>query len=96
MDTQGISGLNKESGEDHPPAVLCPKLESLQIEDVDLTKQPRLLPVLKKFVTLYAAVGSPLKSFTFMDSRRKWEMIGRHRRFIMEEVIPAQKFELHI
>ena len=96
MDTQRIPGLNKGSGEDHLPAVLCPKLESLQIEDVDLTKQPRLLPVLKKIVTLHAVFGSPLRSFTFMDSGRKWEMIGGDRRFTMEEVIPALKFQLHI
>jgi len=94
--TQGTSGLNKERGEDHLPAVLCPKLESLQIEDVDPTKHVGLIDVLRDVVTMLAVVGAPLKSFTFMDLKRKWELIGTDGRFSMEEVIPTQVFELDV
>ena len=96
METQGISALDKKSGEHHRSPVLCPKLESLQIEDVDLTKQVELIPVLRKIVTLRAVVGSPLKSFTFMGSERKWELIGTDGRLTMEEVFPATEFRLDI
>jgi hypothetical protein len=96
MDTNGTAGLIEESGKGDVPAVLCPNLESLQIEGVDLMKQPKLIPALKKIVSLRAVVGSPLKSFTFMDSGRKWEMIGRDGRLTMEEVVPAEEFRLDI
>jgi len=84
------------------PEVLCPRLESLQIEGISPTVQPELKPVLKNIVTLRAIIGSPLKSFTFGDwdwysrATHKWELIGRDGSFMMEEVIPAQKFKLDI
>jgi len=80
------------------PEVLCPRLESLQIEGISLTFQPDLMPVLKNIVTLRAINGSPLKSFTFYGgySKKKWELIGRDGSFTMEEVVPAQRFKLDI
>jgi len=83
------------------PEVLCPRLESLQIDYFSPTDQ-ELMPVLKNIVTLRAILGSPLKSFTFYntdwdsDSPQKWELIGRDGNFIMEEVIPAESFKLDI
>ena len=96
MGTQRTSGRKKESGEGQIPAVLFPKLEILQIERVDIHKRSELMPVVKEIVTLHAAVGSPLKSFTFMGSGIKWELIGMDGRFEMKEVVPAEKFRLDV
>jgi hypothetical protein len=76
---------------------LCPRLESLQIDGMRLAEQLELMPVLKDIITLRANAGSPLKSFTFYNyfPQRKWELIGRHGSFIMEEV-PALRFQLDI
>jgi len=95
MNAQGTS---EPIWEGHIPEALCPRLESLQIEGIRPTDQPELMPVLKSIVTLRAITGSPLKSFTFYDGypNKKWELIGRDGSFMMEEVIPAQCFELDI
>jgi len=99
MNAQGTS---EPIWEGQIPEVLCPRLESLQIEGISPTVQPELMPVLKNIVTLRAIIGSPLKSFTFyrwnwdFNSAQKWELIGRDGSFIMEEVIPAESFKLDI
>jgi len=97
MDAQGTSGLISEG---QTPKALCPKLESLQIEGISPTVQPELMPALKNIIILRATIGSPLRSFTFYDyssyPSRKWELIGRDGRFVMEEVIPAEGFQLDI
>jgi len=101
MNAQGTSEPIWE-GQIHE--VLCPRLESLQIEGIRPTVQPELMPVLKNIVTLRAFIGSPLKSFTFYhrdrdwdsNSGQKWELIGRDGSFMMEEVIPAERFKLDI
>jgi len=96
MNAQGTSELTWEG---QIPKVLCPRLESLQIEGISPTVQPELMPVLKNIVTLRAILGSPLKSFTFYDDypgKKKWELIGRDGGFTMEEVVPAQRFKLDI
>jgi len=99
MNAQGTS---EPIWEGQIPEVLCPRLESLQIEGIRPTDRPKLMPVLKNIVTLRASIGSPLKSFTFyhrdwdFDSTQKWELIGRDGSFTMEEVVPAQRFELDI
>jgi hypothetical protein len=97
MDAQGASGLNWSSWEDQISGVLCPRLESVQIENIWLTDQPKLMPVLKDIVTLRGIIGFPLKSFTFYHGHpKKWELIGKDGSFIMEEVVPALKFRLDI
>ena len=99
MKVQGTSGVNQSSQENPISGVLCPRLGSLRIEGIRLTAQPKLMPVLKDIVTLRAIVGSPLKSFTlyFLGCPgKKWELIGRDRRFKLEEVVPAQEFQLDI
>jgi len=84
------------------PEVLCPRLESLQIEGIRPTDQPGMMPILKSIVTLRAIIGSPLKSFTYGHwnqypcSFQKWELVGRDGSFMMEEVVPAQRFKLDI
>ena len=94
MNAQGNS---KPIWEGQIPEVLCPRLESLQIEGVRAVR-PELMPVLKNIITLRAIIGSPLKSFTFGHWNpyprpfQKWELIGRDGSFMMEEVIPAQSF----
>jgi hypothetical protein len=95
MSVQETSGP-KQSG--WGGQIFCPRLESLQIDGISLIKQPELMPVLKDIITLRADAGSPLKSFTFYDYRRvqKWELIGRDGSFIMEEVVPALRFQLDI
>jgi hypothetical protein len=98
MDVRGTSRLSQLSWERQTPRVLCPRLQSLKIEGIDLTKQPDLIPVLKDIVTLRAISGSPLKSFTFyfddIYAETKWELIDRSRRFFIKKVVPAQRFQL--
>jgi len=98
MNAQGTS---EPIWEGQIPEVLCPRLESLQIEGIHPTFQPGLMPVLKNIVTLRAITGSPLKSFTFGDwnlyhAFHKRELIGRDGSFMMEEAVPAQSFKLEI
>jgi hypothetical protein len=95
-DAQGITRLNQSRGKGQIVGVLCPRLESLQIEDISFTEQPELLPVLKDAVTLRAVVGCPLNSFTIYYGGRKWELAGRDGSFIIEEVVPAKRFVLEI
>jgi hypothetical protein len=95
---QGRSGLNRSSWGDRISGVLCPRLESLQIEGYRLTDQPKLMPVLKGIITLRAVFGTPFQSFTYYQSfpEKKWELVGRDGRFSMEEVVPALQFRLDI
>ena len=102
-DASKTFGWNQTSGKGRMSGVLCPRLESLQIEGISLTERPELMPVLRDIVTLRAKIGSPLKSFTFnlqasLQASRgeKWELIGSGNSFIMETVIPAQIFKLDI
>ena len=93
VNAQRTSALNQASG------VLCPRLESLQIEDIRLAdEKPELMAVLKDIVSLRAMNGFPLKSFTFYSrfSDEKWELIGGDRSFMMEKVVPARPFQLDI
>ena len=93
------SGLNQSSCEDQISGVLCPRLQSLQIEGIRPTEEPELMPVLKDIVARRAIIGSPLKSFTFYFPGypvKKWELIGGDGSFIMEEIVPAQRFRLDI
>jgi len=55
------TGLNQPGGGDQISEVLCPDLESLQIEDINFTEQSELMPVLKD-VALRAAFGWPVKN----------------------------------
>ncbi len=101
MNVPGSSGLNRSSWEGQIPGILCPRLESVHIEGVSPTRQAELMPVLKKIVTLRAIIGSPLKSFTFYSYEnskgpQKWQLIGRDKSFMMEEVVPAERFQLAI
>jgi len=95
MNAQGTS---EPIWEGQIPEVLCPRLESLQIEGISPTVQPELMPVLKNIVTLRAITGPPLKSFTFYTwfPAQKWELIGRDGSFMMEEVVPGEGFKLDI
>ena len=92
--------LNRSSWNGQISGVLCPGLESLQIEGIDLTERADLKPVLKDIVTLRAINGYPLKSFTFycyeFRASQKWQLIGKDNSFMMEEVAPAERFELDI
>ena len=98
MNAQGISGLNEADLEGRMSGILCPRLKGLQIEGIVLTTRPELIPVLKDIINTRAAIGSPLKSFTFFhwDSQKKWELIGKEGSFIMKEVVPALEFQLDI
>jgi len=101
MNAQGTS---EPIWEGQIPEVLCPRLESLQIEHISPTDQPELMPVLKNIVTLRAIIGSPLRSFTFYHWDRDWdpnsaqklELVGRDGSFTMKKVVPAQRFKLDI
>jgi hypothetical protein len=93
---QEATGPKQSSGGDHISGVLCPHLQSLQIEDIDPTEQPELMSVFKDVDTLRAVVGCPLKSFTMYKDRRKWELTKRNGSFTIEEVVPARRFVLQI
>ena len=99
MDAQGTSGLNRSSWEGQVSGVLCPRLESFQIEGIRLTgEEPELMAVLKDIVSLRAIQRFPLRSFTWFSwsFEQKWELIGKDRSFVMEEVVPARGFRLDI
>ena len=100
MNVSEPSGLNQSSREGQIYKVLCPRLEILQIEGIHLTKEAELMPVLEDIVNLRAAIGSPLKSFTFYSDGygkpQKWQLIGRDKSLMMEEVVPAEGFRLDI
>ena len=97
MNAQGTSELIWEG---QIPNALCPRLESLHIEGINPTVQPELMPALKNIITLRAIIGSSLKSFTFYHwdpyPPKKWELIGTDGSFVMEEVVPARRFQLDI
>ena len=100
MNVPGRSGPNQSRWEGQISGVICSRLESLQIERINLIHQAELMPVLKDIVILRAAIGSPLKSFTFDSDEdgvpQKWQLIGRDKGFMMEEVVPADRFQLDI
>ena len=97
MDIQNTFGLNQLGVEGQIAELICPKLESFQIEDVDLRQLMQFVD-LQDIVTLRAAIGSPLKHFTFYHwlPPKKWELIGGDGSFTVEEVVPAQTFKLDI
>ena len=101
MNVPGPSGPNQSSSEGQISEVLCPRLESLQIEGTSLTRNAERMPDLQDIVTRRAAIGSPLKSFTFyfqdyIAAPQKWQLIGKDESFMMEEVVPAERFRLDI
>ena len=67
-------------------AILCPMLRSLLIEGWGPTERVELIPVLQQLVSLRAACGSPLESFTLssIEFGRKYELIGSQGGFVME------------
>ena len=74
----GTSGLNQPSCEGQISGELCPSLQSLHIEGIDLTEQPELIPVLQDIIIRRVIVGSPLRSFTFYlpgFPAKKWELM---------------------
>ena len=91
MDANGSSGLKKTSGEGQTLALLCPRLQSLQIEWEVPSMPPELVPILKNVVTLRAECGSPLKNFTFSnfwdEHRGKFELIEEDGSFNMEHIV---------
>ena len=93
----GPFGPNQSSWESQISGLLCPRLESFQIEGISLTGEAELVPTLKDIVTRRAAIGCPLKSFTVYDGiQGKWQLIGRDKGFMMEKVVPADRFRLDI
>jgi len=96
MNVQGSSGLNQSIWDGQ---ILCPRLDTLQIEGIWLTGGRELMPILKDIVSLRAIAGSPLESFTIHyqgPSDKKWELIGKDGSFIMQDVVPVQSLQLDI
>jgi len=104
MDANGTSGLKRTSSEGQRLDLLCPRLQSLQIEGQDPSAEPELIPIL----TLRAECGSALKEFAFSEFKRnniglrlkpgsQFELIGRNGGFTMEKVVlhtVAKEFQL--
>ncbi len=82
------------------PGVLCPRLESLRIDYLSLHQKAELMPIFKDIVILRAIIGSPLKSFTICVGEnpkpKTWQLIGKDKSFMVEEVVSAQWFKLDI
>jgi len=92
MGAQETSGLDQASRNDRRSAILCHRLESLQISPCDPFEQPELIPILRDIVTLRGVVESPLKSFILDDWSKRLDLIGRDGSFAIEEIDPAKKF----
>lgn len=72
-------------------ALLCPRLQRLQIESVISPFQPEPISILKIIVKHCAEYGSPLKGFTFLRARHsKFELIGKDGSFTMEAILLAE------
>jgi len=104
MDANGASGLKQMSGEGGSLALLCPRLQDLQIEEWkgrDTLAQAELDVTLMDVVFLRAKCGSPLKSFTFFGIwtmrgsmvGSKVELIGKDGTFTMKEFVLDKKPE---
>ena len=97
MDSNGTFGLNLTSRGGKTLELLCPRLQSLQIEGGDHWVHPELTPVFKDIVTLRALCGSPLKVFTISEilprPGSKFELIGRDGSFSMESIVLVEGFE---
>jgi hypothetical protein len=105
MDAYQASRLEQSTGEGQTPAILCPMLQSLQIDSPVSSSKPMLMAILKEVVALRAMCGSPLKSVTLSFSRGlskpqdKFELIGRDGGFTMEQVAlvdDPEKFQIDI
>jgi len=101
IDANGTSGLKRTSSEGRRVDLLCPRLQSLQIEGQDPSAEPELILIIKDIVTLRADCGSALKSFTFSrfwpEPGRRFELIGRNGGFVMKNIdLPkeAEEFKL--
>jgi len=94
MDANGTSGLKRTSSEGQRLDLLCPRLQSLQIEGQDPSAEPELISILKDIVALRAECGSPLKDFTFYkfwpEPGRRFELVGRDGSFTMEKIVLPQ------
>jgi hypothetical protein len=79
---------------------LCPVLESVQIEGVNLEEELELIPVLKEVVTLRAVIRSPLKSFTFShfwpEPKKKWKLIRWDGSFAVKQVKAKDALEFKL
>ena len=92
MGTNATSAPKQTSAEGRTLALLCPRLQSIQIEIGHDSVQPWKAPILKDVVALRAGNGSPLTVFTFSQFRRwpeksKVELIGRDGSFNMESIV---------
>jgi len=101
MNVPGPSARCQSSWKGQPSGLICPRLGSLQIQGLIPTQRAELMPVLKNIVTLRAIIGSPLESFTIFchdqsNASHKWQLIGRDKSFVIEKVVPAERFELDI
>ena len=97
MDANGTSGPKQTSSQGRTLALLCPRLQSLQIEWRVPSMQPELVPILKDVVTLRAECGSPLKNFTFSDfrdkPRSKFELIEGDGSFTMNTIVLDEEYD---
>ena len=104
MDTHAASGLKQTNVEGRTSALLCPRLQSLQIEVGDPSVLPGRVPILQDVVALRADYGSPLKVFTLSQFRRwpkksKVELIGSDGGFNRKKIVlpkTARPFALGI
>jgi len=65
IDANGTSGLKQTSSEGQRLDLLCPRLQSLQIEGQEPSVEPELISILKDIVALRASVGVCLKALHF-------------------------------
>jgi hypothetical protein len=97
IDESGTSGLELTSREGKTVELLCPRLQSLQIEGGSHLVDQEPIPIFKNIVTLRAMCGSPLKVFTISEilppAGSKFALIGRDGSFTMERIVLAEGSE---
>ena len=101
LDPNGPSVLKQSSDSGQISGILCPMLNSILIEEDDLSKQLEPIPVLEEVVTLHAMAGYPLESFALshLALGRRFELIGSHGSFVVAMVVlgeGAKRFRLEI
>ncbi len=103
MDANGTPELKRTSCEGKALTLLCPRLQSLQIEIRDPWVQLEQMPILRDIVTLRAECGSPLKVFNFSHfwslTKLRVELIKKDGSFTMEKIVlpkSAKGFALDI
>ena len=98
MDPNKTSGLKQSSERGQISGILCPMSKTILIVEFDPTKQHEPIHVLDEVATLRAMAGYPLESFapSHVKLGRRFELIGSHGSFVVEQHGRGELFNLKI